>query len=514
MQIRRHAAAWLAALGMLATSIGGSVALLQIVKASYCRAELQGEADRAAMEIGNAIAVESRVIPTACAEASRSVTLGLWEANRRQFLPDHVGTNAVEVTVRGTVVPASNNWISPLLASDRLQGKTRAVAAIRPRNIVFVVDLSGAMTSETWASVASLLRVAAEDSAYTEDGELRQLYSDLGFESYPGKLEPFGAPWQVGEGREAFDALVSEEGPLADLRLEQRCRIHRDDSLSTRRRKVYQAVIDQQIIRVMPQVRPDPLVPENFEYWAEYLDEVLSSDGHARIGYASYLRFMLQQGRNMRAGCQHVALSLYSKDPAWHSEFVDGHAFQLPPRTQPMHEVRRGLLMALADVASRNRDSIPAGQRDRVAIVTFDSLSPEGAWVEQPFTNDYRGALDKSARLQAVGRRAQTATSLAALQLAEKLLQQEKRYDRNASQQVVLVTANGARDGEMLQRQTVQMARLGQDLTTISVGLSPERVSPLANTRQIATWRGWRPECSVESSLRASVSSVSVVLVQ
>lgn len=513
MRIRRHAAAWLAAVAVLAASIGGCAALVQIVKSSYCRAELQGEADRVALKVGDILAAQPQTHPIEYSQTLGSVTFGLWNANRRQFLSRHPASNAVEVMVEGTIVPTSNNWPRRLLA-QQLQGKTRAVAAIRPRDIVFVVDLSGAMTNATRESLDTLLRVGIEDAAYSEDRKLRLLYSDLGFNSYPGELEPFGTPWQVEEGPEAFDALISEQGPLADHGIDQRYRIHRDDSLAERRRKVFSAVIEQQLVRLMPQVKPDPLVSDNFEYWAEYLDEVLSSgDRHARIGYASYLRFLLEHGRNIRAGGQYVALSLYSQNPSRHTEEVDSKAFRLPPRTQPMHEVRRGMLAALVDIASCNRPSIPPDQRDRVAIITFDSLSPQGTWVEQPLTSDYQAASRKSARLQAVGQRTQTAKSLAALQRASELLQQQKRQDQDATQHVVLVTANLAQDVEVLLAKIGEMARLGQTVSTISVGTLPEEANSSAN-QQFADWLTRQPGYGLEAKLRDAVPPVSVVLVQ
>jgi hypothetical protein len=427
MRIRRRAAAWCAAVVMLAASLGGGAALVRIVALGYCRGELQQVADQTALDMGNTLAGQVDVTPARFTSSSGPITFGQWDASRRQFCPGHKGVNAVKVSVQGAVAEPSSEWLSGWFAPDRVVARTMAVAAVRPRDIVFVVDLSGAMTSETRAALEHLFRNAVEDPAYSEDRELRRLYADLGFESYPGALEPFGVPWHAGEGWEAYETLISEDGPLTDCEIDKRYRIELGDPISTRRRKAYRAVIEQQVACVMPQVRPSPTDPTNFEYWAEYLDGVLSSDDpRARIGYASYLRFMLKHGRTIRAGGQHVALSQYSKDSTWCYELVEGVSFRCPPRTEPMHEVRRGLLAALNDIAVRNRGLIPGGQRDRVAIITFDSLSPGGAWIEQPLTSDYGAALGKSARLQAVGERAEKATGLTALQFAERLLRQQR----------------------------------------------------------------------------------------
>ena len=536
---------------MLAASLGGGAALVRIVALSYCRGELQQEADQTALDVGNAlpeyvdgesarfavsagpIGDDSKITSQyswAKITAERdgynrmaevifesSLKFGQWDASRRQFCPSHEGVNAVMVSVRGSVGQPSREWLSGWFSPERVVARTTAVAALRPRDIVFVVDLSGAMTGETRAALEHLFHNAVEDPAYLEDKQLRRLYADLGFESYPGALESFGAPWNAGEGCKAYETLISEDGPLTDCEIDKRYRIELGDPISTRRRKAYRAVIEQQVASVMPEVRPSPSDPANFEYWAEYLDEVLSSDDpDARIGYASYLQFMLKRGRTIRAGGQHVALSQYSEDPAWCHELVEGGAFRCPPRTEPMHEVRRGLLTVLNDIAKRNRALISGGQRDRVAIITFDSLSPGGAWIEQAMTSDYGAACGKLARLQAVGERAEKATGLAALQLAEELLREHRTGGRDASQQVVVVAANRIQGEEGVSAQIAEMTRVGQSVRVISVGgVSDEiAVSLPVGDAVSPTWRELGRGYGVERNLREAVSSFSIALVK
>lgn len=517
MRIRRRAVAWIAAVVMLAAGLGGGAALVRIVALSYCRGELQQEADQTALDIGSALREHVEGESSTFAGSSGPVTFGQWDADRRQFRPGPVGANAVEVSVQGSVGHPSTDWLSRWFAPDRVVARTTAVAAVRPRDIVFVVDLSGAMTGETRAALEHLFHNAVEDPAYPEDRELRRLYADLGFESYPGALERFGAPWHAGEGRAAYEALISEDGPLTDCEIDKRYRIELGDPISTRRRKAYRAVIEQQVGCVMPEARPSPIDPANFEYWAEYLDEVLCSDDpDARIGYASYLRFMLKRGRTIRAGGQHVALSQYSADPTWCHELVEGVSFRCPPRTEPMHEVRRGLLGALSDIGKRNRALIPGGQRDRVAIITFDSLSSGGAWIEQALTSDCGAACGKSARLQAVGERAEKASGLAALQLAESLLREQGTGGRDASQQVVVVTANRIHDEQGVPAQIAEMARVGQSVRVISVGgvgdkiAAGLRVGEVVSSTRRELGRGY----GVETNLREAVSTFSIALVK
>jgi hypothetical protein len=526
---RRRAIAWSAAIVALAIGLGGTVALIRVAASGSCRGQLQSEADRTALKLANALTEREDGVDLAkVSNVSGPITLGHWNATRRRFQPGSVGVNAVQVVVEGLFERNSRNWWSPLFAPDRVMGKTHAVAAVRPRDIVFVVDLSSTMTGETRTALGQLLSSATDEPAVAEDGGLPELYTDLGFETCPGPLEPFGAPWRVGEGWGAYEALISEFGPLVDPTTAERYRIAPGDSASTRRRKAYLAVIDQQIMRVMPRARPRPDRPENYEYWAGYLDEVLASnDRYPRIGYASYIRYMLRQGRSIQVGGQHVPLSQFSDECTWHSDMVDGTQYRFPPRTQPMHEVRRGLLGALRDVAIRNCAFEPGANRDRVAIVTFDSLSPGGAWLEQPLTSDYRAVSKKVTRLQAVGERAQSTAGLAALQLAERLLRRSLRetsWVRDASPLVVFVTT-GPTHSEAVDAQIAKMTQLGQSVKVIPVGRATESVtamlpatiggSPFFNEGGgLSDGHGYRKRYMTESSFRAAVASASIVLVE
>ncbi len=429
---------------------------MQIAAVGYCRGELQGQADRTAMRVGDVIAKRANVSLAELASISEKIRLGQWDMARRQFRPGAMGVNAVEVIAEGA------------------GGSTRAVAAVRPRDIVFVVDLSAGMTAGTREALAPILRLGVEDPAYPEVGGLRQLYADLGYETYPGRLEPFGEPWKKGDASMAYETLISEEGPLADLATDDRYRIEPGAPIAQRRRKAFQAVIDQQVLRVMPQATPRPDAAENYDYWAEYLDDVLESEDGPQIGYATYIRFMLERGRIIRAGGQHVALSQYSGDCPWNPDRVAGVVQRFPPQTQPMHSVRREMVAVLQVVALRNL-AMAEPARDRVAIVTFDSLTPEGAWVEQALTSDYLSVSMKSARFQAIGERAQATTGMEALELAESLLRRSHRESvrgRDASQLVVFVTAELMEGDGALHGQIAKMAQLGQTVRVIAAGRS------------------------------------------
>ncbi len=512
--------AWTAALFALVLSLGGGVVLTRIATSCYLRGQLQVRADQMALAVANDLAGHFDTDRMRLAAASGPVTLGRWDAARRRFQPGLLGINAVQVVVNDLQERPSYDWWSPWFAPDRSVEKTRAVAALRPRDIVLVVDLSSEMSSQTWTALDRLMSSAVP----TEDESLPGLYADLGYEAYPGPLEPFGAPWQTAGGPSSYPCLVSDHGPLAHPAVEQRYRIVPGDPVSLRRRKVYQAVIDRQVLRLMPQALPRPDDPENFDYWAAYLDDVLASSGqYARIGYGSYIRYMLRQGRSIQVASRHVPLSPVSQECVWHTEVVCGRPYRVPPRIQPMHDVRRGLLEALRDVAVRSAAFESALDRDRVAIITFDSLSPGGAWLEQTLTGDYRAASKRIAALQPVGARAQPSDGLAALKLAESLLEQSRHnapWQRDVTPLVLLVTA---RFEDPLARQIAAMAQRGQSVKVIPVGPAREMFAgvrtgksgdslSVVEERRLSGRSGDRQVA--ESDFRDAVASASVVLVE
>lgn len=525
MKNRRSAIAWTTVLVALAAGLGGSMALLRVAAVGYCRAELQGQADRAATQLAKALIADPRgVAPEKLPPFAGTIAFGQWDTAQRRFVPGRPGANAVEVVVESAADQAYHNPGSSLFTPYPLTGRTRAVAAVRPRDIVFVVDLSGPMTEQTARELDFLL--AENQETTPADNSLPSLYADLGFGACPGILERIGAPWLRSEGESVYEALTSETGPLAQPEITPRYRIATGDSISTRRHKAYLAVIEQQILRVMPEARPAPDRPENFEYWAQYLDDLLATDAsNPRIGYATYLRFMLAHGRNLRARGRHVPLSKYSEESCWHTEPVAGREYSFPPRTQPMHDVRRGLLAALQEMADRNRALGRGEIQDRVALVTFDSLSPGGFWIEQPLTNDYAAIARKLARLQAVGQRVPVTSGLEALERARKLLQQsihERPLGAEACRSVVFVTTSAPQaDGE-LARQIAEMAELGQAVNVVPVSPKAELVAAETPTDidALPTSGSFSPETSnpegwlSEIRFMDAVSPPSVALVE
>jgi von Willebrand factor type A domain len=65
--------------------------------------------------------------------------------------------------------------------------------------------------------------------------------------------------------------------------------------------------------------------------------------------------------------------------------------------------VRRALIAAIEIVRKRNASIRNINQRDWVSIVTFDSLTSGGPFIDQPLTGDYDAAMLACTKLQAVG---------------------------------------------------------------------------------------------------------------
>ncbi|MFN0198481.1 MAG: vWA domain-containing protein, partial [Planctomycetaceae bacterium] len=210
--------------------------------------------------------------------------------------------------------------------------------------------------------------------------------------------------------------------------------------------KAYQWILNVQLPAVMPNALPSPTAAANYNYWAAYLDYVMSpSNGPAnqdsdriedfnnpnnstfpnassnlpkvnqsQIGYMTYVQFMMDWGRdrspeqanssNSNPGLVgKTPLSLLSPDCPLHTEGTPAGDFSFPPREQPTHAVRRSLIAALKVIEDLN-GGLPNGAGDRVSLVTFDAIdqyhSPE---LVVPLTGNYRTAMDACTELQAVG---------------------------------------------------------------------------------------------------------------
>jgi len=366
------------------------------------------------------------------------VEYGTWESQSRRFKLSLSPSNAVRITARRDAVMGGG---VPLFFG-RVFGRTTqdamvsAVAAVNPRDIALVVDLSGAMNDGAeplGGSVATARNPEADES-------LRQLFADFGYGDYPGRLEHVGQPLGIGPRADAYAEMTRTDGPLGQESVPAPYRIRAGDDEAQRKRKAWSWVIDHQLRPLVPKARPLPDSRNAYGYWKEYLER------HRQVGYQTYVQFMLDQGRDLKPdGVHYVSLSCYSPDCPWHSEATAGGTFRFPPREQPLHGVRRALIAAIEAVKQRNQGIPLRNQRDWVAVISFDTLTGGGPVLEQSLTDDYQAAMLACTRLQAVGEKDASRATEAGLIAAQKHINSEREggLGRVSASKIVILLTQG-----------------------------------------------------------------------
>ncbi len=389
--------------------------------------------------------------------SSVDVAFGTWDQASRTFSSSPIPGNAVSVTVRRD---AEHDGSVPLFFG-RVLGRqwftisASAVAMTNPRDIAFVIDLSGSMNNDTepcWAT--SEINRAFGPLGYPDVAEqlMQDLYDDFGFGVFPGTSEYVGEPLGVAADSYAYAEMTKNGGPLSQASIPATYRIASSDSESTRKQKAYKWIIDQQLARLMPNARPVPNSADtgSYNYWSAYLDYILqaqkitstSPKGRPRprypvtlppsqssyrisgagnpytdafpdantstplgyrnqLGYRTYIQFLMDYGRDGQpANGQYGQLSRFSPNCPWHLESTAGGTFLFPPREQPTHAARRAIIAALQVIKERNEGISDPAQKDWVAIITFDRTT--GTTIAQSLTADYDAAMQACTLLQAV----------------------------------------------------------------------------------------------------------------
>ncbi len=415
------------------------------------------------------------------------VEYGTWDAKMRRFAPSATPGNAVRVTARAdeSTTGDSRLFFGRIFGRASFAQRASAVAMANPRDIAFVVDLSGSMNDDTepcWATGAINDTFAADGYPTVGSELMQQVFSDFGFGSYPGVLQYLGAPYGVPQNKYAYAELTKDGGPLTKKSVPKKYRIQSKHDEKKRKEKAYSAIIDNQLADLMPNAEPTPGSGGNYAYWEKYLDYVIyrawdSSRGwlppsqdsdritgfnnpnrtsfpqasssvprgfRNKIGYRTYVQFMMDHGRDLKpVGNNYVPLSRHSADCSWHDEATAGGTFSFPPREQPTHAVRRALIAAIQVVKERNSSISDSQQCDWVSIVTFDRVTGGGPIVKQSLTADYDAAMLACTDMQAVGDKgASTATEAGMITAREHIKPQGQggagRYSTNKI--VVLLT--------------------------------------------------------------------------
>lgn len=208
------------------------------------------------------------------------VKYGTWDTETRSFRPSDSPGNAIRVTSRTdeTTGGRAGLFFGKIFGKESFTQRASAVAMANPRDIAFVVDLSGSMNDDTepcWASGAINEKFASDGYPTIGSQLMQQLYDDFGYGSFPGELGYLGEPWGARQDKYAYAELTKDGGPLTAKRVPSKYRIKSSDDERTRKRKAYSAIIDRQIARLMPGATPAADSSENYAYWEKYLDYVI-----------------------------------------------------------------------------------------------------------------------------------------------------------------------------------------------------------------------------------------------
>ena len=140
--------------------------------------------------------------------AEEDVVFGIWDPDTRDFTPSNDSGNAVQVTARRVDTPLFFSWV---FGNNNFDTAASSIAVVNPRDICFVVDLSGSMNDDTepaWAT-AEIDKKYALDGFPTVGTELMEdVYDDFGFGAYPGPWEYIGKPLGVKSNSWAYAEMT------------------------------------------------------------------------------------------------------------------------------------------------------------------------------------------------------------------------------------------------------------------------------------------------------------------
>ncbi|MES2791546.1 MAG: pilus assembly protein TadG-related protein [Planctomycetota bacterium] len=380
------------------------------------------------------------------------IELGVYDLGTHAFTVNETAANSVRVTTRVTNKPL---FFAPVIGTRTFNSSAKAIAIINPRDIVFCIDLSGSMNDDTepaWATETIDAAYAGQGYGNVGTTLMNNLYSDLGFGTYPGTSESIGQTLSVANSSASYYNMQIDGGPLTKTSIATTYRISSSDSAATRKTKTYNWIIENQIKRLIPNARPTPSSTDSTSraYWTTYLDYVIypySKSGTAyppsqdsdritglnnpntanypntastlpdkyqnMIGYRTYVQFLMDFGRERTPTVDNSTNSATSltkteismANTAWCRKVTENTAagnFSFPPREQPMHAVRRAVIAALKVVEDQNQALAPDWS-DFVSIVTFDAIDSYHAPIlQQALTKDYRTTMQKAANLQIV----------------------------------------------------------------------------------------------------------------
>jgi hypothetical protein len=384
--------------------------------------------------------------------ADADIIHGTWNETTGVFTPGGSSPNAVKVITRKEL----NLFFGAVLGTRKVTVEASAIAMKIQRDIAFVIDMSGSMNNDTEIWATDAINGAFPGYPTVGSDQMTALFEDFGFGDFPGELKYVGESipgYTIDD--DYYTPNGSNQSPIYDflanntsspLRSETNSlyQITGSTGNSTKKRQVYRWLIDKQLAHLMPDAIPAPSSAD-WTYWADYLDYVLTptnppgtandlptqsnyrfttganpyadawpdlttstiSPYQNKVGYATYVQFMMDYGRNWQAagGTRYTPLSRHSSDCPWKLDTnanSPGYQLEFPPREQPTHATRLAVMAAINRIKALNQ-SLADNVKDHVSVITFDTGS--GTVVKHALsttTCDYEAARAAVRDLQAV----------------------------------------------------------------------------------------------------------------
>ena len=514
------------------------------------RSQLQGAVDSAAMA-ASAVMGSTTTNPVTTAQqfaayhnaggrqvnlADGDIEYGVWNSTSRTFTPTTQVGNALRITARMDTSHGGGQaplFFGRVLGRDGFDAQAQAIAMGNPRDICFVVDLSGSMNNDTEPAWAPACMTALNASYSTiSNNMMQQVFTDFSYGTYPGTTQWIGQPVGVTQNNNAYANLTANGGPLTLSSVSSTYKILSGDSEATRKTKAYKWIIDNQIATVMPNAKPNP-TSANLGYWTYYLDYILPSvsvsgrgtlppsqsttridsmdnpctasypgatasipqSSRNKIGYATYVQFMMDNGRDRQPdGANYTPLSTLSPNCPYHSESTAGGTFSFPPSEQPTHSARRSIIAAIQQIKSKNSLVSDPNQGDWVSIVTFDTVA--GTVLKQSLTSNYDTAMQACTTLQAVSDSAMSTATETGLIAAQNHIKPASQggAGRENTQKVVVLLTDGMANLKTSSNSTVSTYRTGHTNSnfyggTTSTDYASDAALMQTNTLQSGGWQ-------------------------
>lgn len=256
------------------------------------RAQLQAAADSAALGSAQQIPDGETIVRASATDlagrnkaggnavtlAASDIELGFFDFAGKTFVVNPAEANAVRVTAR---VEDQQHFFAPIMGTDNFDMTATAIGMLNPRDIVFVVDLSGSMNDDTepcWATDAITTKYTPLGFPTVGHDLMQTVFNDFGYGTFPGTVQYIGAPLGVAADNYAYAEMTKDDGPLTSPSLASTYRIDNSDDETVRRQKAYSWIIDHQIATSMPAAKPTPDSATNYDYWSKYIDYLMSGN--------------------------------------------------------------------------------------------------------------------------------------------------------------------------------------------------------------------------------------------